>query len=552
MGYTKKTLYGSVVHIYEGSPKSFIKLSGSNSTSTLSRLNYDHDKIKCKEVCRINASLFSGTNVLGWDVSDVHNFRPTSSEGRFDFIAYKDGTFDIGDFVSGQITKDIDWAYSPSDILVQDGKEVDKYSSWREEVYKAKHPRTLFGIKADGGKVFVVVEGRTSTSTGITGYQAAQLMLDLGCIHAVNNDGGGSSQMNIDGKIVNILSDGTERKIVNALFMFEPIEEEGEEEIIIPSETEIMRAPMNIVKITGSMEAPSHVGTRCLDYAGADTSASKVFAPCTLKIVKIHTSANTVFWESVAPVKTPIGVFYVCGTFGHDNYINSNCKVGAVIKQGEYMYDEGGKGSGQINKFATHMHARFGKGKFKKDYWYDVGNGNWEISCEGGPLYHYDAFFIHPDQKVVKYEDNPANNYPWVYYNETEYKDLEDTFVKFLKKVNIRNCPSLNGQVTYTAPIGMELKALRITEKLIDGYYWVETEKGWNALISGAASLVEKTVEVEKETNEQIQKLQQTIVSLRETNASLLAENLNLKDALIEEAERYNTLIEKMKKLIGV
>jgi hypothetical protein len=65
MGYTKKTLYGSVVHIYEGSPKSFIKLSGSNSTSTLSKLNYDHDKTKCKEVCRINASLFSGTNVLG-------------------------------------------------------------------------------------------------------------------------------------------------------------------------------------------------------------------------------------------------------------------------------------------------------------------------------------------------------------------------------------------------------------------------------------------------------------------------------------------------------
>ena len=44
------------------------------------------------------------------------------------------------------------------------------------------------------------------------------------------------------------------------------------------------------------------------------------------------------------------------------------------------MYDEGGQGSGQINKFATHMHARFGKGKLKdrggKSYWYDVGNGN--------------------------------------------------------------------------------------------------------------------------------------------------------------------------------
>lgn len=549
MGYTKKTLYNSVVHIYEGSSKSFIKLSGSNSTSTLSRLNYDYDKTKYKEVCRVNASLFSGTNVLGWDVSDVHNFRPTSSEGRFDVVAYKDGTYDIGDFVSSQITKDIDWAYSPSDILVQDGKEVDKYSSWREEVYKAKHPRTLFGIKADGSKVFVVVEGRTSTSTGITGYQAAELMLSLGCVHAFNNDGGGSSQMNIDGKIVNILSDGSERKIVNALFMFEPI---AAEEDYIPTETEIMRAPMDIVKITGSMLASSHVGTKCLDYGGPDTGSSKVFAPCTLKIVKIHTSANTVFWESVAPVQTPTGTFYVCGTFGHDNYLNDNCKVGNIIKQGEYMYDEGGKGSGVINKFATHLHARFGKGKFKSDYWYDVGNGNWEISCEGGPLCHYDAFYIHEDQKVVKTGDNSsADFYPWVYYIKTSYTNLVDTTVKFLKKVNIRNSHCLGGQVVEVSAANNELKALRVTEKMIDGYYWVETEKGWCALVEGAAVLIEKNVEMEKEVNEQIQKLQQTIVALRETNASLLAENLNLKDALVEEVERYNTLIEKMKKLIG-
>ena len=40
------------------------------------------------------------------------------------------------------------------------------------------------------------------------------------------------------------------------------------------------------------------------------------------------------------------------------------------------MYDEGGKASGIVDKYATHMHARFGKGKFKSNYWYDVGNGN--------------------------------------------------------------------------------------------------------------------------------------------------------------------------------
>ena len=65
MGYTEKILYNSVVHIYESSPKAFVKLSGSNSTSTLSKLNYTYDKTKCKEVCRINASLFDTNGTLG-------------------------------------------------------------------------------------------------------------------------------------------------------------------------------------------------------------------------------------------------------------------------------------------------------------------------------------------------------------------------------------------------------------------------------------------------------------------------------------------------------
>jgi N-acetylmuramoyl-L-alanine amidase len=78
----------------------------------------------------------------------------------------------------------------------------------------------LIGQKADKTLVLCVVEGRNATSKGVTGAQSADIMLSLGCIIAINADGGGSSEMIVDGKIVNATSDGTERKIGSALVIY--------------------------------------------------------------------------------------------------------------------------------------------------------------------------------------------------------------------------------------------------------------------------------------------------------------------------------------------
>lgn len=72
-------------------------------------------------------------------------------------------------------------------------------------------PRTALGLKNDGSLLLLVVDGRSSESAGMTLTELAQYLLKLGAVDAVNFDGGGSSEMVINGQLVNKPSDGRER-----------------------------------------------------------------------------------------------------------------------------------------------------------------------------------------------------------------------------------------------------------------------------------------------------------------------------------------------------
>lgn len=65
--------------------------------------------------------------------------------------------------------------------------------------------RTAIGIKADGSYVMLTGEGRqttSSTNSGFTLWELAQLFIDMGCTTAVALDGGGSTHMTYDGTVV--------------------------------------------------------------------------------------------------------------------------------------------------------------------------------------------------------------------------------------------------------------------------------------------------------------------------------------------------------------
>lgn len=88
-----------------------------------------------------------------------------------------------------------------------------------EQSVCANAPRTGIGVTPDGTILLVVVDGRQyDWSIGPSLAEFAQIFLDLGAVRAINLDGGGSSQMIVDGETVNRPSDGI-RGITNAVLV---------------------------------------------------------------------------------------------------------------------------------------------------------------------------------------------------------------------------------------------------------------------------------------------------------------------------------------------
>jgi exopolysaccharide biosynthesis protein len=84
-----------------------------------------------------------------------------------------------------------------------------------------KHPRTAAGYTADGKMILLVVQGRfDKIAEGATLTQLAQIFRDLGCVEALNLDGGGSSCLLVNGKETIKPSDKAgEQRPVPAVFM---------------------------------------------------------------------------------------------------------------------------------------------------------------------------------------------------------------------------------------------------------------------------------------------------------------------------------------------
>jgi exopolysaccharide biosynthesis protein len=84
-----------------------------------------------------------------------------------------------------------------------------------------RHPRSLVGFDADTSHLYLVaIDGRSTASVGMTLAEAAGFLYSLGVTTALNLDGGGSTTLVIDGKVVNVPSDPTgERTVGNALLI---------------------------------------------------------------------------------------------------------------------------------------------------------------------------------------------------------------------------------------------------------------------------------------------------------------------------------------------
>ena len=85
-----------------------------------------------------------------------------------------------------------------------------------------KHPRTAMGYTADGKLIILVVQGRfPGVAEGASLTQLAKMLLDLGCVEALNLDGGGSSCMLVNGKETIKPSDKEGQRSVPGVFIIQ-------------------------------------------------------------------------------------------------------------------------------------------------------------------------------------------------------------------------------------------------------------------------------------------------------------------------------------------
>jgi exopolysaccharide biosynthesis protein len=95
-------------------------------------------------------------------------------------------------------------AFGGGPVLVQDGQVKISNNEEKKFAGKAiidKHPRTAIGYTKEGTMIILAVQGRMKgLAEGATLPQMAKIMVDLGCVEAMNLDGGGSSCMLVNGK----------------------------------------------------------------------------------------------------------------------------------------------------------------------------------------------------------------------------------------------------------------------------------------------------------------------------------------------------------------
>ena len=172
---------------------------------------------------------FYGVQNSGYVIRNGELLRDTiKSDDQEDLVIYEDGTMDIiqeGDISADELISDSAynvWSFGPG--LIEDGEISVSGSDETDGARSNTNPRTAIGYIDENHYVFVVVDGRTDTSEGVTLYELAEFMDSLGCTEAYNLDGGGSSTMYYDGELVNTPttngSDTSEREVSDIVYIY--------------------------------------------------------------------------------------------------------------------------------------------------------------------------------------------------------------------------------------------------------------------------------------------------------------------------------------------
>jgi exopolysaccharide biosynthesis protein len=159
-------------------------------------------------------------------------------------------------------TNGLDWnridnAVGGGPALLRNGSIAVDWSpqGFQASFANSRHPRTAVGRTAGGDVWWVAVDGRQKMSPGVTLDELARLMLRLGCVDAINLDGGGSTALNLLGTTLNRPSDGSERKVANAVLFFGPKPQPLDQPLMIRFPEKLMEGEQTSLAVVDSTGA---------------------------------------------------------------------------------------------------------------------------------------------------------------------------------------------------------------------------------------------------------------------------------------------------------
>lgn len=172
---------------------------GRNITDTTSDMAEENNV-----VLAINGDYY-GARQSGYVIRNGVVYRNQGSNGE-DMVISKDGTLSFiseSDTTTDSLIQKQAWqVLSFGPVLVENG-EVAVTENDEVGMAMASNPRTAIGTVAKNHYLFVVSDGRTSESAGLSLYELANFMKSLGATNVYNLDGGGSSTMVFQGEVVN-------------------------------------------------------------------------------------------------------------------------------------------------------------------------------------------------------------------------------------------------------------------------------------------------------------------------------------------------------------
>jgi hypothetical protein len=116
-------------------------------------------------------------------------------------------------------------------LLIKDGQPIDDWSleTFARGFAELRHPRTMIGAAADGAIWLVTIDGRQpQRSVGMTLVELRDFARRLGLVNALNLDGGGSTTMWVEGRVVNSPSDAAGERQVSDALIVAPRRQNGE------------------------------------------------------------------------------------------------------------------------------------------------------------------------------------------------------------------------------------------------------------------------------------------------------------------------------------